>query len=100
MLAGLYGPAEVRGSKESPERATLEVLLRPKLWLPGGGRLGGGGGSGGRWGRGQAPRGVGGAEGVGSGSALRGLGVLRGILRNRGETGGALRGGYRGLWGS
>lgn len=43
MLAGLYGPAEVRGSKESPERATLEVLLRPKLWLPGGGRLGGGG---------------------------------------------------------
>uniref|UniRef100_A0A8B9ZGY9 Uncharacterized protein n=1 Tax=Anas platyrhynchos TaxID=8839 RepID=A0A8B9ZGY9_ANAPL len=63
VLAGLYGPAEVRGSKESPERATLEVLLRPKLWLPGGGRLGRGGGSGGRWGRGQAPRGVGGAEG-------------------------------------
>ncbi|XP_032063017.1 exosome complex component RRP46 [Aythya fuligula] len=35
VLAGLYGPAEVRGSKESPERATLEVLLRPKVGLPG-----------------------------------------------------------------
>lgn len=36
MLAGLYGPAEVKGSKELPDRAALEVLLRPKVGLPGG----------------------------------------------------------------
>lgn len=35
MLAGLYGPAEVKGSRESPDGATVEVLLRPKVGLPG-----------------------------------------------------------------
>ncbi|XP_037230637.1 exosome complex component RRP46 [Falco rusticolus] len=35
VLAGLYGPAEVKGSKELPDRAVLEVLLRPKVGLPG-----------------------------------------------------------------
>ncbi|KAM6032834.1 exosome complex component RRP46 [Theristicus caerulescens] len=35
VLAGLYGPAEVKGSKELPDRAALEVLLRPKVGLPG-----------------------------------------------------------------
>ncbi|NXF42390.1 EXOS5 protein, partial [Nyctibius bracteatus] len=35
VLAGLYGPAEVKGSKELSDRATLEVLLRPKVGLPG-----------------------------------------------------------------
>ncbi|NXT45273.1 EXOS5 protein, partial [Pelecanoides urinatrix] len=36
VLAGIYGPAEVKGSKELPDRAALEVLLRPKVGLPGG----------------------------------------------------------------
>lgn len=36
MLAGLYGPAEAKVSKELPDRAALEVLLRPKVGLPGG----------------------------------------------------------------
>ncbi|NWT31940.1 EXOS5 protein, partial [Cardinalis cardinalis] len=36
VLAGLYGPAEAKISKELPDRATLEVLLRPKVGLPGG----------------------------------------------------------------
>uniref|UniRef100_A0A8C3KYY1 Exoribonuclease phosphorolytic domain-containing protein n=1 Tax=Chrysolophus pictus TaxID=9089 RepID=A0A8C3KYY1_CHRPC len=36
VLAGLYGPAEVKGSRESPDGATVEVLLRPKVGLPGG----------------------------------------------------------------
>lgn len=36
MLVGLYGPAEVKVSKELPDRAALEVLLRPKVGLPGG----------------------------------------------------------------
>ncbi|NXL68304.1 EXOS5 protein, partial [Chordeiles acutipennis] len=35
VLAGLYGPMEVKSSKELPDRATLEVLLRPKVGLPG-----------------------------------------------------------------
>lgn len=35
VLAGLYGPAEVKGSRESPDRATVEVMLRPKVGLPG-----------------------------------------------------------------
>ncbi|KYO26310.1 exosome complex component RRP46 [Alligator mississippiensis] len=35
VLAGVYGPAEVRSSRESPERAALDVLLRPKVGLPG-----------------------------------------------------------------
>ncbi|NXJ15510.1 EXOS5 protein, partial [Odontophorus gujanensis] len=35
VLAGLYGPAEVKGSRESPDGATVEVLLRPKIGLPG-----------------------------------------------------------------
>lgn len=39
MLAGLYGPAEAKVSKELPDRAALEVLLRPKVGLPGGNPL-------------------------------------------------------------
>ncbi|KFP06545.1 Exosome complex component RRP46, partial [Calypte anna] len=35
VLAGLYGPAEVKSSKELADRAVLEVLLRPKVGLPG-----------------------------------------------------------------
>ncbi|NXD74721.1 EXOS5 protein, partial [Eolophus roseicapillus] len=35
VLAALYGPAEAKGNKELPERAALEVLLRPKVGLPG-----------------------------------------------------------------
>ncbi|XP_050769837.1 exosome complex component RRP46 [Gymnogyps californianus] len=35
VLAGLYGPVEVKGSKELHDRAALEVLLRPKVGLPG-----------------------------------------------------------------
>ncbi|NXF26595.1 EXOS5 protein, partial [Rhodinocichla rosea] len=35
VLAGLYGPAEAKISKELPDRAALEVLLRPKVGLPG-----------------------------------------------------------------
>ncbi|NWT95549.1 EXOS5 protein, partial [Urocynchramus pylzowi] len=35
VLAGLYGPAEAKVSKELPDRAALEVLLRPKVGLPG-----------------------------------------------------------------
>ncbi|NWI74784.1 EXOS5 protein, partial [Dryoscopus gambensis] len=35
VLAGLYGPAEAKLSKELPDRAALEVLLRPKVGLPG-----------------------------------------------------------------
>ncbi|NXL54978.1 EXOS5 protein, partial [Podilymbus podiceps] len=35
VLAGVYGPAEVKGSRELPDRAALEVLLRPKVGLPG-----------------------------------------------------------------
>ncbi|NXM74108.1 EXOS5 protein, partial [Serilophus lunatus] len=35
VLAGVYGPAETKLSKELPDRAALEVLLRPKVGLPG-----------------------------------------------------------------
>ncbi|XP_068766143.1 exosome complex component RRP46 [Struthio camelus] len=35
VLAGLYGPGEAKGSKELPDQAVLEVLLRPKVGLPG-----------------------------------------------------------------
>ncbi|NWS50479.1 EXOS5 protein, partial [Probosciger aterrimus] len=35
VLAALYGPAEAKGNRELPERAALEVLLRPKVGLPG-----------------------------------------------------------------
>ncbi|OWK59655.1 Exosome complex component RRP46 [Lonchura striata] len=35
VLAGLYGPAEAKISKELPDRAALDVLLRPKVGLPG-----------------------------------------------------------------
>ncbi|XP_064359088.1 exosome complex component RRP46 isoform X2 [Dromaius novaehollandiae] len=35
VLAGLYGPGEVKGSRELPDQAALEVLLRPKVGLPG-----------------------------------------------------------------
>lgn len=35
VLAGVYGPAEVKVSKEIFNKATLEVILRPKVGLPG-----------------------------------------------------------------
>uniref|UniRef100_A0A8C0H9Q7 Uncharacterized protein n=1 Tax=Chelonoidis abingdonii TaxID=106734 RepID=A0A8C0H9Q7_CHEAB len=35
VLAGLYGPAEVKISKELYDKATVEVLLKPKVGLPG-----------------------------------------------------------------
>ncbi|XP_034774348.2 exosome complex component RRP46 [Acipenser ruthenus] len=35
VLAGVYGPAEVMVSKESFDRATLEVTLKPKVGMPG-----------------------------------------------------------------
>ncbi|XP_061299134.1 exosome complex component RRP46-like [Pezoporus flaviventris] len=35
VLAALYGPAEAKGNRELPERVALEVLLRPKVGLPG-----------------------------------------------------------------
>lgn len=35
VLAGVYGPAEVKVSKEIYDRATLEVLIQPKVGLPG-----------------------------------------------------------------
>ncbi|XP_063061455.1 exosome complex component RRP46 [Engraulis encrasicolus] len=35
VLAGVYGPAEVKVSKEIYDRATLEVLIQPKIGMPG-----------------------------------------------------------------
>uniref|UniRef100_A0A8D2CYC5 Uncharacterized protein n=1 Tax=Sciurus vulgaris TaxID=55149 RepID=A0A8D2CYC5_SCIVU len=35
VLAGVYGPPEVKVSKEIFNKATLEVILRPKIVLPG-----------------------------------------------------------------
>uniref|UniRef100_A0A3Q0TG69 Exosome complex component RRP46 n=1 Tax=Amphilophus citrinellus TaxID=61819 RepID=A0A3Q0TG69_AMPCI len=35
VMAGVYGPAEVKVSKEIYDRATLEVLVQPKVGLPG-----------------------------------------------------------------
>ncbi|KAL0610070.1 Exosome complex component RRP46 [Plecturocebus cupreus] len=35
VLAGVYGPADVKVSKEIFNKATLEVILRPKIGLPG-----------------------------------------------------------------
>ncbi|XP_059362288.1 exosome complex component RRP46 [Carassius carassius] len=35
ILAGVYGPAEVKVSKEIYNRATVEVLIQPKMGLPG-----------------------------------------------------------------
>lgn len=35
MCAGVYGPAEVKVSKEIYDRATLEVLIQPKVGLAG-----------------------------------------------------------------
>nr|XP_033810857.1 exosome complex component RRP46 [Geotrypetes seraphini] len=34
VLAGIYGPAEVKVSKEIFDKATLEVILKPKIGLP------------------------------------------------------------------
>ncbi|XP_028818336.1 exosome complex component RRP46 [Denticeps clupeoides] len=34
VLSGVYGPAEVKVSKEIYDRATLEVLIQPKVGLP------------------------------------------------------------------
>ncbi|XP_027701697.1 exosome complex component RRP46 [Vombatus ursinus] len=35
VLVGVYGPAEVKVSKEIFNKATLEVILKPKIGLPG-----------------------------------------------------------------
>lgn len=35
VMAAAYGPAEVRSSKELIDKATLEVVFRPKVGLPG-----------------------------------------------------------------
>lgn len=35
MIAAAYGPAEVRSSKELIDKATLEVVFRPKVGSPG-----------------------------------------------------------------
>ncbi|XP_053729385.1 exosome complex component RRP46 [Synchiropus splendidus] len=34
VMAGVYGPAEVKVSKEIYDRATMEVLIQPKVGLP------------------------------------------------------------------
>ncbi|XP_053577613.1 exosome complex component RRP46 [Bombina bombina] len=34
VLAGVYGPAEIKVSREIYDKATLEVILRPKVGLP------------------------------------------------------------------
>lgn len=34
VLAAAYGPAEVKVSKEIYDRATLDVLIQPKVGLP------------------------------------------------------------------
>lgn len=93
MLAGLYGPAEVRGSRESPEKATLEVLLRTKVWLPGGGRLGGGGGLGREMGSGPGSEGRGGGRGGGVRECSEGSGGAHRAPEERGGNGGSPEGG-------
>ncbi|XP_063793919.1 exosome complex component RRP46 isoform X4 [Pseudophryne corroboree] len=35
VLAGVYGPAEIKVSKEMHDKSTIEVILRPKVGLPG-----------------------------------------------------------------
>ncbi|KAL8219781.1 UNVERIFIED_CONTAM: Exosome component 5 [Gekko kuhli] len=35
VLVGVYGPTEVKVSKEIYDKATLEVMLKPKIGLPG-----------------------------------------------------------------
>lgn len=35
VIAAAYGPAEVRSSKELIDKATLEVVFRPKIGVPG-----------------------------------------------------------------
>ncbi|XP_077141815.1 exosome complex component RRP46 isoform X1 [Ranitomeya variabilis] len=34
VLAGVYGPAEIKFSREMHDKATVEVLVRPKVGLP------------------------------------------------------------------
>ncbi|XP_018411520.1 PREDICTED: exosome complex component RRP46 [Nanorana parkeri] len=34
VLAGVYGPAEIKFSKEMHDKATIDVMLRPKVGLP------------------------------------------------------------------
>ncbi|CAH2314243.1 exosome complex component RRP46 [Pelobates cultripes] len=34
VLAGVYGPAEIKVSRELHDKATIEVILRPKVGLP------------------------------------------------------------------
>ena len=35
MMVGVYGPAEVRFNKETIDKATVEVVFRPKTGIPG-----------------------------------------------------------------
>lgn len=35
LIAAAYGPAEVKASKEIIDKATLEVIFKPKVGLPG-----------------------------------------------------------------
>ena len=35
MIAAAYGPAEVRASKELIDKATLEVVFKPKVGMSG-----------------------------------------------------------------
>jgi len=35
VIAAAYGPAEVRASKELIDKATLDVVFRPKVGMPG-----------------------------------------------------------------
>ncbi|KAG8548743.1 hypothetical protein GDO81_024342 [Engystomops pustulosus] len=34
VLAGVYGPAEIKVSREMHDKATIEVMVRPKVGLP------------------------------------------------------------------
>jgi hypothetical protein len=35
VMVGIYGPAEVRFNKEIIDKATVEVVFRPKTGIPG-----------------------------------------------------------------
>lgn len=35
MMAGVFGPTEVRINKEIVDKATVEVVFRPKSGIPG-----------------------------------------------------------------
>lgn len=35
VMVGVYGPADVKQNKEILDRATIEVIFKPKIGLPG-----------------------------------------------------------------